>query len=629
MQFDPAGTQPDDDKQQRSHPHVFACNHQIIDVDANTSEIASDNKPLEANDRVLIEEGFSAPSVASSPDLESHHPEPKAETQTQAARKAEAKIELHYCPKELTKVALKTSVLVASVLSLPDAIAIIPQNQNLLSWSLAVLSLWLTALILWFVGFLGMMHLLRFSNGPLVCDENGVRGGRLDKVIPWDRIHAVSVETAPIFSKIFGLEPPAKKLSVFFGKSGNARLEHKDIASFFYTREDFEKLTSFLAERIIDAAPAPSSLFTIVRDGKLERMRGIFSLIKISRVLLSIVIAVSLVAFLGRKALTHYTYNQANIYFARAQYEYAKNEYANALSMDAAFPAGWHNLATCEYILGQHKDAIKHWKRALLLKPDMVEPKISLAQIAIEKRQFDKAETFLEPAGRHAPNNKAVMTKLAELLIAEGNEHRATKTARQIITAHEKDPYSICLLAKSKLRSGKAAAALKELQNIAEKDRGAFWQELQGECLLELGHADEALPILRKAYDQAPNNIDCMLSLANCSRAVGDYAASLQLIERVEKLQPNNPWVFLLRSKIEIDRHNLQAARAALLQAVDKSKQQDLNALELAGKLAKLLGEENLRKDLLHRSLQLSSHLDEKRSSNADFLIRELLFETE
>lgn len=627
MQFDPAGTQTTDDDTQRTQSPLFASDVQIVcAADSEAPKIASDKNRPEASTHSLCNE-----KPPTSHELPSGTKTPLQEKgkATKGGLLAEAKIELQYCPKELTRVALKTSVLVASLLTLPDAIAIIPQNPNLVSWSLAVLSLWLTALILWFVGFLGMMHLLRFSNGPFICDEGGVRGGRLDKLIPWERIQAVSVETAPIFSKIFGLDPPAKKLSIFFGKSVNGRLEHKDVASFFYSKEDFDRLTSFIAEKIIDAPSPAGSLFTAAREGKLERMRGIFALMKISRILLSIVIAISLSAFLGRKALTHYTYNQANIYFSRTQYEYARNEYANALSMDAAFPAGWHNLATCEYILGQHKDAIKHWKRALLLKPDLVEPKISLAQIAIEKRQFDKAETFLEPASRHAPNNKAVMTKLAELLIAEGNDHRATKMARQIITLHGKDPYSICLLAKSKLRSGKAEAAMKELRNIAEKNRDSFWKELQGECLLESGQADKALPILQRAYDESPNNIDCMLSLANGQRATGDFASSLALIEKVEKLQPNNPWVFLLRSKIEIDRHNLQGARVALAHAVDKTKQQDLNALKLAGILAETLGETDLKKDLLHRSLQLSNHLEEKRSSNADFLIRELLFETE
>ncbi|MBX9573029.1 MAG: tetratricopeptide repeat protein [Candidatus Obscuribacterales bacterium] len=547
-------------------------------------------------------------------------------------------LELHYCPKELTKVALKTSVLVASLLVLPDAIAIIPQNQSVISWALAVLSLWLTALILWFVGFLGMMHLLRFSNGPLICDAKGIRGGRLDKLIPWDRVHAISVECAPVFSKIFGIDPPAKKLSIFHGKSVESRLEHKDIASFFYRREEFDTLTEFLASKLSNcnaadtthantgSQPAFGTQLLIVRDGKLDRMHGIFSLIKISRVLLSIVIAISLLAFLGRKALTHYTYNQANIYFSRAQYAYAETEYRNALSMDAAFPAGWHNLATCEYILGKQKDAVKHWKRALMLKPDMVEPKISLAQVAIEKRQFDKAETLLEPATRHAPNNKALMTKLAELQIAEGNEHRAIKTARQIITLHGKDSYSICLLAKSKIKSAKFDAASRDLQNIAERDRDWLWNQLYGECLLQAGKPRQAIQYLERSYKAAPKNIDSILVLASCKRALGDPEGSISLLAEAESINKTNPWVYLRRTQVEIDLKNFKAAQVALMNAIDKSKQQDLNSLELAGSLAESLGQYNLKKDLLNRSLKLSSHLDEKRTTNADFLIRELLF---
>lgn len=541
-------------------------------------------------------------------------------------------LELHYCPKELTKVALKTSVLVASLLALPDAIAIIPQNPNLLSWSLAVLSLWLTALILWFVGFLGMMHLLRFSNGPLVCNEQGIRGGRLDKLIPWDRIQAISVETAPVFSKIFGLHPTAKKLSIFYGKSIQSRLEHKDIASFFYEAEQFDALSILLGSKLVEQdsvslAPKIGALLTVARGGKLDRMRSIFSLMRISRILLSIVITVSLVTFLGRKALTHYVYNQANIYFCQGRFEDAKNEYKNALSMDAAFPAGWHNLATCQYILGDTKDAVRHWKRALLLKPDMVEAKISLAQIAIEKRQFDKAETLLEPASRHAPNNKALMTKLAELLIAEGNEHRAIKMARQIITLHGKDPYVACLLAKSKLKSGKPEIAGKELQSINTKNRTAFWNLLYGQCLLDLGQSSEALPYLEKAQNGATaTESDPLLALATCYGKMGNYTKAKSLLKTAQQLSPQSPWSYLITAQIHLDRKEKRTARALLLQAIDSSKQQDLKSLELAAHLAQGIGDDDLKKDLLNRSLKLSNHLEEKRTSNADFLIRELLF---
>ena len=91
-------------------------------------------------------------------------------------------------PQAITMFALKSAVVVATVLAIPDAVALIPSVSTITSWILKLVACWTTALIAWFLFALGLMQVVRFVAGGIYVGENGIRMWRFGKLIPYEAI---------------------------------------------------------------------------------------------------------------------------------------------------------------------------------------------------------------------------------------------------------------------------------------------------------------------------------------------------------------------------------------------------------------------------------------------------------
>ncbi|HEY9679759.1 MAG TPA: tetratricopeptide repeat protein [Drouetiella sp.] len=487
--------------------------------------------------------------------------------------------------KAMTQLAVGSCVVIASLLAIPDGIALIPRSTDLVSWVLGVIGVWLSAAVLWFVGFLGILHCVAFLVRGVEVDESGVRLCRLARPIEWNHIDAVAMEPQLLFSKLFSLTPVARKMTIFERKKakkagGEPHLVPHHLPSFLFAPEEFEKLLGDITSHKFDLSPnAPDVI--VAEQASFPKLKKIYGAMVWQRVGLSLLITFGLFNLLGRKAAVNYEYNSGNKAFEARNFALAERQYYKATLADPSFPAAWNNLANVEFIQGKFAAAEKHWNKAMFLKPDFVEAKVSLAYFALQKRDFDRAKFLIESALQLAPTNAAALVSRADYAMRVGHIQDGISDARAVLTDDPKRTHSnrftaVCILAQGKLRQGHPEEAKKILDEmapvadpLAHDGRNITYRLIvSSQVDRALGKLDDAQKAMTAALKRADESVDVKIEAANVATARKDYDRASTLLTQCEKLMPSNPWIYIARAQLvfaqtgKIDRELLEKARS-------------------------------------------------------------------
>src|SRR5437868_4392663 len=88
-------------------------------------------------------------------------------------------------PRALARFALGSSCTIALLLCIPDAFGLLPVVANPGIWLLRMFGLFLSALLLWFLGFYSLLLITRFIGGGLNFNHDGLRLWRFGKRMKW------------------------------------------------------------------------------------------------------------------------------------------------------------------------------------------------------------------------------------------------------------------------------------------------------------------------------------------------------------------------------------------------------------------------------------------------------------
>jgi len=511
---------------------------------------------------------------------------------------------LAYDPQALTRFSQGTSITIATLLAIPDAIALMAGSADLVSWALRLVKIWLIALILWFVGFLAVLHIVRLISGGMYLDEGGIRLWRFGRPLPWSGIQALSLERQEFFSRIFNLKPTARRLTIFLSKRPGALALPQHVPSFLFKPGEFERFYQEICLAKFKFAPAAADAL-ICPGEALSGLKSTYRTMRAQRAVLSILIAVGLFFFLGRKAEVNYLYTSGNRAFQSKDYQAARLRYARATAIDPAFAQAWHNLAGAEFRLGHYDQARQYWQRALMLKPDLVEPKVSLAYLYMEQRQFGKAEDLLKRALRLAPRHSPALINMADLNMRLGRTRIAMKFARLVISLEPGNRAATCLLAKGKLQLGDPKEALAALVDEQHKNRlqfdEAFCRLVAGEAYLALGKLTDAARLFEAVLADAPENVEALTDLANVRAAENRLQEADDMLYQASEKAAYNPWPYLARAELQLRVSDPAFAEQLLQKALQQA--QDARSLAAAARLSLKLGRRKQAIELANRAL--------------------------
>lgn len=499
-----------------------------------------------------------------------------------------------YDPQALALLGIRTSVVVATILSAPDAVALIPGSKTLTSWVINLVGCWTTALVLWFVFFVGLLHVIRFLAGGVEVKERGVRLWRFGKLIRFESIKSVAVEREGFFSRVFSYEQQVKRLTIFTQNSTGPSflrglvIPHY-VPSFFFARKDFDALCKMIARRTFATDASPAGVI-LAEPGFLPALRSTYRVIRWQRIVVSLLVTVGIGGFLARKAIVLYSYNEGLKEYRLSHFDKAVERFNTAVIVEPTFSPAWHGLAGSEFNMGNFNEAREHWTRALVWKPDYVEAKVSLGYMSLQQRDFAEAEKMINSALSLAPSNSTALVNRADLNLRTGHIREAVRDARLVISQQSSAPsretfMANCILAQAKLLQNKPQEALELLAPLPMSEaklsngENLTYRLLVGaQTFLALGQTGKAERLCRLAL-QRSQNVDSLIVMAQICLAKKEFDVAERILERCRGMMPHNPWVYLAAARVNLAQNN-QTAAAENLKSAEQCR--PLDALSLA-----------------------------------------------
>lgn len=483
----------------------------------------------------------------------------------------------------LTQLAVGSSVFIALVLAITDVIPLIPNATSVIGLVLQVIGHWIIAAIIWFLGFLAVTQVLRFISRGVWVTDKGLKLSRFDRVVPWTSIKAVAIEPNFFFTRLFSLKQTARRLTVLFhfelkNKLLSRLLFPNYIPSFFFNKETFDALVKdvFARSSALPAGILPRDLpldYAVVATtgDDFKQIKNTYRFLDKQKVLISAVILVSLVVFLGRKSLVYYFFNSAGKAATEARFEDARYYYQWSVKLEPTFAAGWNGLGQAEFRLAEQRQAdfdtaIRDWRRAILLKLDFVEPRLNIVRVCFYKRNYEEARLLLEHALKLAPNDGLALLETAELHLYTGDLKQAQKDARLLlsegIAGTQNREYIFkahCILAQAKLLGGDSTGAAREIEKYSSDPREFFRGEdvtyllmTRAQILLAQNKLDQADEHIRLALRRQPFNQDVLIAAALIATSRNHFDDARYLLNRARNRVTDkpNPWLAIVAGRI-------------------------------------------------------------------------------
>ncbi|MBP6743797.1 tetratricopeptide repeat protein [bacterium] len=475
----------------------------------------------------------------------------------------------------LTQLALGSSVFIATVLAITDIVPLIPNANSAMSLAQRVAGDWAIAAFIWFLGFSAITQSLRFISRGIWLSDKGIKLSCFDRVVPWSSIKGVAVEPNFFFTRLFLLKNTARRLTFLFhfevkNKIISELLFPNYIPSFFFSKETFDQLVSAVFERsnALPTASLPQPLpndyavlsialpqATLPEGGtdreNWRRLRLTYLWLNKQKVLVSAIILISLVFFLGRKAVVYYCYNCADKAMTQARFEDARDYYQWAIKLEPTFAAAWNGKGQAEFRLagqqsGNFSQAIQDWHTAILLKLDYAEPRLNLARVCFYRGNYAEARSLIEHVLKLAPHDKLALLEKAELDLYTGQYRQAQEEARLLSTEDVSDSKNAayifkarCLLAQIKLAQGNPAAAQVEIAHYSSDPQSimrgmdiTYLMMTRAQILLALGQLQEAERHIEIAMGRQPYNQEVWIQGALISLARRKFANSESRLAR-------------------------------------------------------------------------------------------------
>ncbi|MDR3614010.1 MAG: tetratricopeptide repeat protein [Candidatus Obscuribacterales bacterium] len=535
--------------------------------------------------------------------------------------------------RSLAKLAQATSSSIAWLLIMPDAIALLPNSDDPVTYFLRLLGLWVSAAVLWFVSFWGILNVVRVTVAEVTISPAGIKLWRFAKTIPWENVQAIEIAPQLVFSKFFSLSETARRLTLFESrKSGpkilRGRLITHNIPSFLFSTRDFDQLASAIVQHRFGLSCQLQNVF-LFEPQAVRRIKRLNKVAGVQRLLITALIAFGLVSVLGRKAIVNYSYNYGNKCLVEGDLTEAKSRYQTALAFEPGFSAALNNLALAEFRTGDIDSARAHWQRAIAFKPDYVEAKISLAHLCLKERQFEQANSFIEKALNIAPLNPYATLKRAEYNMRLGRSRVALADARAVTTqapSNQVASAAFCLIAQAKLRSGdidgaqKSLSQLSHLPNPTDSEFKSYRALVESQVALELKDFATAEEYARLALRFDDGDAECTQNLVHILVLQNKLPVAEKLAFQAVAKNTTSPFGYIALVEVETAQKRFEEA-SQQLSIAEKLTSRDAYSSRLLASEALTLGHRDRAIDLLRRALKIDASSEQ--AKRLEYLQRE------
>ncbi len=218
----------------------------------------------------------------------------------------------------------------------------------------------------------------------------------------------------------------------------------------------------------------------------------------------------------------------------RQQFAEAATKFEQAVKLAPKNANAWNGLGWSYFNGGDYDDAKKAFEKVIALEPKHPAALNGLGQMALLKRDYKSAETYLLKAAPQAP---AAWYGLARLYLLQGKYDDAQKWAKKIVDSGQADEG-----VKQMLEAAEAKNLSPELRRTIEPpapETQASAETMRGWRLFNQGRANEAKELFAAVLEKSPNDGAAQNGMGWCLLISGETAAAKPYFEKVIQAEPN------------------------------------------------------------------------------------------
>ncbi len=293
---------------------------------------------------------------------------------------------------------------------------------------------------------------------------------------------------------------------------------------------------------------------------------------------------------------------------ANNQPEIALEALEEALTLVPEQVDAWINLSRCHRQLGDLDQSLDCAQQAVAYSPDHRESRMLLAEVALEKGDYQAAESHLRLLVDQDPEDPQALALLSETLAAQNRPQQALEViekaiplngecldlklqhadlikevdgisagidALRVIGSHYPDEYRVVTaLVKALAEGGETDQAISTAKTILSKDdvghtpkQKAQLHLLAGRLLRNEGQLDQAVHHLNEAKKLDPQGHESYLELGRTHLDRREYDRALERLNKSIELAPDEPMGYFYAGKVLKELKHYERAERTLRQA--------------------------------------------------------------
>jgi tetratricopeptide (TPR) repeat protein len=239
----------------------------------------------------------------------------------------------------------------------------------------------------------------------------------------------------------------------------------------------------------------------------------------------------------------------------------------NVLKIDPKDPEAYFLFAEIEEKEANWRNAFANYQRVVELVPDHDRALIKLAKFYLEGRGGDKVLELTDKVLARNPDHVEAQALRIAVQALNGDRSGATVAAEKLVSRHQTDPDAATILATLYLAEGRLSEVEPVLQRAVDANpRNLQLMDSFASALVRLEKYDRAEDILKKIAEAEPKVLDHRLRLAGFYDERRHYDKADALLREVIRLDPDNDKRYLALAKFQLARRGVPEGEAALLE---------------------------------------------------------------
>jgi len=278
-------------------------------------------------------------------------------------------------------------------------------------------------------------------------------------------------------------------------------------------------------------------------------------------------------------------------YFAQKHYQDAATAFQASYAANPDFLPNRIYLATTQLLLGDTEQSLNLAQKILADAPHSKTAQSLLGSVLISRAEYDGAKDVLQGILAKSPNDPQTLGMMGTVALREGDTAKGLEYAQKLAALEPSSKQAQDMLMVAKLMAGKALDSTIQTAGAQAAATGdVYTRELMAAlAAFRDGKLKQALDGAKALQARYPGKVDPLKLAAAVYLAAGQWDPGKAELEKVLKLQPNEPSALHNLAKIEAIKGNFQRVEE-LMQPLVKQQPGDVEAARILAAAEARLG---------------------------------------